>query len=137
MLNHPDDRDRIQKWLELDATFVGHNVGFDFSFLECNGYVLPDESRWHDTALIAHVAGERMPGQTALKTITRKAIKEGLLPEHLLAPEKAIKSWQKTERRRLRKQGGQLSWASCSPELSDAPARLLRPYVVNDVLLTH
>ena len=80
--------------------------------------------------MIAHVAGERMPGQAALKRIARKQIQAGLLPERLLEPEAQLKSWTAAERRRARKRDAQL------PELGDAPLRLLRPYVTNDVLLT-
>ena len=131
VLEHPAQRERIQEWLELDARFVGHNVGFDLSFLQHNGYRLPPEELWHDTLLIAHVAGERLPGQAALKRIARKQVDAGLLPEKLLEPQAALKAWTTAERRRAKKAGTQL------PGMGDAPAELLRPYVKNDVLLTH
>ena len=78
---HPDDRDLIQQVLELDDTFVAHNATFDFGFLESSGYRIPDPSRWTDTILIAHIAGERKPGQTKLDRLQKQLVATGELPE--------------------------------------------------------
>ena len=51
-LRHPDDRELIQAWLELDADYVAHNVGFDLAFLERAGYPIPAAG-----ALARHGAG--------------------------------------------------------------------------------
>ena len=72
-LEHPRDADLIQRFLDLDADFAGHNLGFDLHFLECHGYRVPEPGRWIDTMIVAHVAGERLPGQTALRRLTTAA----------------------------------------------------------------
>jgi DNA polymerase-1 len=129
-LAHPADRDLIQRYLNADATFVGHNIGFDMSFLEGAGYRIPAPARWEDTVLIAHVSGERLPGQTALARLTKKLIEAGELDEGILAPEAEIKRWLAAERRQAKKDG-----RAC-PEKGDAPARLLNPYLYADVVAT-
>ena len=130
VLEHPADRERIQYWLELDLPHVAHNIGFDFGFLEQNGYRLPPARLWEDTTLIAHTAGRRLPGQTALKAIARDHVKEGEFPESLLLPEQSIKAWLKQARRAAKKRGVRL------PQLGDAPRKLLEPYLRADVRLT-
>ena len=130
VLEHPGDQERIQRWLELDLPYVAHNIGFDLGFLEQHGYRLPPPERWHDTTLIVHVAGRRLPGQTALKAIARSHVKEGELPESLLAPEQELNGWLRQARRQARKNGRRL------PQLGDAPRRLLDPYLRSDVQLT-
>ena len=130
VLAHPADHDRIQEWLDQDCPYIGHNLGFDLAFLEHAGYRIPPPERWHDTTLIAHVAGRRLPGQTALKAIARDAVKEGDLPEALLAPEQELKGWLRQARREAKKAGRRL------PQLGDAPRRILEPYLRSDVQLT-
>ena len=100
-----DDRAEIQRWLDLPAIFCGHNIGFDAHFLEASGYRIPDPSRWVDTVLVAHVAGERLPGQTALRRLTAKLIEAGQLSADTLEPEHALNAWLRTARRDARKNG--------------------------------
>ena len=125
-----DDREEIQRWLDLPSLFCGHNIGFDMHFLECAGYRIPDPSRWVDTVLVAHVAGERLPGQTALRRLTGKLIEAGQLPSDTLEPEHALNAWLRTARRDARKKG----WRR--PEKGDAPRELLDPYLAADVVST-
>ena len=129
-LRHPNHAEQIQAWLELDATYCGHNIGFDMHFLECAGYAIPDPGRWSDTVLVAHVVGERRPGQTALRRLTKKLIDAGELPADTLEPEHALNTWLRAARRSARKAGAR------RPEKGDAPPRLLEPYLQADVL-TH
>ena len=83
VLEHDQDRDLIQRVLEAETLFVGHNVGFDMAFLEHAGYRIPPPSRWQDTQLVAHVAGERKPGMLQLRRLQQKLIEEGLLQEEV------------------------------------------------------
>jgi DNA polymerase I-like protein with 3'-5' exonuclease and polymerase domains len=130
VLRHPEQGEQIRAWLNLEATFCGHNIGFDLHFLECAGYVIPDPARWSDTVLVAHTAGERMPGQTALRRLTGKLIEAGKLPADTLEPEHAINGWLRTARRIARKSG------SRRPEKGDAPRELLGPYLAADIVST-
>jgi DNA polymerase-1 len=129
-LRHPEDADLIQAFLDLDGDFIGHNACFDLAFLECAGYRIPDPSLWIDTVLEAHVAGERKPGQTALRRLTKKLVELGRLPHKILEPEDAIKAWLRTSRRQAFKEGHR------RPELGDAPAHLLKPYLGADIAAT-
>ena len=38
VLVHDQDRELVQRVLDTDAVFVGHNLNFDLHFLEANGY---------------------------------------------------------------------------------------------------
>jgi len=130
---HSADRDLIQGFLDLDATFVGHNVNFDMHWLEASGYRIPSPERWRDTQLLAHVAGidgERKGGNTALASLTKRLIAAGELPEGILEPEAAIKRWLLGARRAARKEGRR------RPEKGDAPAPLLRSYLAADLTCT-
>jgi DNA polymerase I-like protein with 3'-5' exonuclease and polymerase domains len=130
-LLEPDrDREVIQAVLELETMFVGHNVGFDMAFLEHAGYRIPDPTRWQDTQLVAHVAGERKPGQATLRRLTQQLIEAGIVPSLVLEPEDAVKAWLLKARRDARKQGLR------RPEKGDAPGHLLNPYLRADVLCT-
>lgn len=129
-LLHDRDRDLIERVLDADAMFVGHNLGFDWHFLEASGYRIPDSSRWLDTQLLAHVNGvdgERLAGNTALAKLTKRLIEAGELPEDILEPEREIKRWRLATRRAARKAG------QPPPELGDAPPGLLLPYLRADV----
>ena len=98
------------------------------AFLEHAGYRIPDPARWVDTIVIAHMAGQRKPGQTTLRRLTQSLIEAGGLPADALAAEDAIKAWLAAERRRARKEGRP------RPEKGDAPAHLLEPYLRADVI---
>jgi DNA polymerase-1 len=130
MLRHPADSDRIRAWLELDATFVLHSARFDMAFLEASGYGIPDPSRWEDTVLLAHVAGETLPGQTALARLQAKLIKLGELPADALEPEDRIRAWLASQRKAAHTTGAR------PPQRGDAPAEVLRPYLEADVVAT-
>jgi DNA polymerase I-like protein with 3'-5' exonuclease and polymerase domains len=130
VLRHPDDRDLIQRVLLLEEMFTAHNAPFDFGFLESSGYVIPDPSRWVDTVLIAHVAGERKPGQTRLDALQRRLVAAGKLPAEILEPELKVKEWLARARRQARKDGRR------RPEKGDAPPEILNPYLRADVTST-
>lgn len=130
ILRHDEDRELIQELLDADATFVGHNLGFDLSFLEAAGYRVPAPDRWEDTVLIAHVAGERKPGQTRLAQLTRNLIALDQLPADVLEPEQALDAWLRRARTQARKDGAR------RPEKGDAPAHLLHPYLEADLRCT-
>ena len=49
VLRHDTDRELIQRVLDIDTVFVGHNLGFDMAFLEHAGYRIPPPERWDDT----------------------------------------------------------------------------------------
>jgi DNA polymerase I-like protein with 3'-5' exonuclease and polymerase domains len=129
-LRHPEDADLIQRVLDLGEAIVGHNLTFDLGFLACNGYRVPDLARCHDTVLIAHVAGERKPGQTELTRLQRQLVAAGELPATILEPEERLKAWLRTARRAARKAGAR------APQKGNAPAALLRPYLFADVTAT-
>jgi DNA polymerase I-like protein with 3'-5' exonuclease and polymerase domains len=131
ILRHDRDRDRIQRILGLDARYCAHNIGFDMAFLEHAGYRIPDASRWIDTIVIAHVAGERKPGTTMLSRLAAHLIELGRLPEDALQPEKQLHAWLTKARRAARKNGRP------RPEKGHAPHELLDPYLRADVLATH
>ena len=124
---HPDDQDLIQEVLELNDTFTAHNATFDFAFLESAGYRIPDPSHWVDTILIAHVAGERKPGQTKLDRLQQQLVEAGELPATILEPEQQIKEWLTRARRQAKKDGRR------RPEKGDAPPEVLYPYLRADV----
>jgi DNA polymerase I-like protein with 3'-5' exonuclease and polymerase domains len=126
-LRHPEQREAIQRWLELDAAYVAHNANFDFAFLEHAGYTLPPPARWHDTVLEAHIAGERLPGRVRLRSLATTLIEAGELPSGALEPEDKLKAWLRHERRAARKE------SRSRPEIGDAPAHLLEPYLKADV----
>jgi DNA polymerase I-like protein with 3'-5' exonuclease and polymerase domains len=130
---HPVDGDLIQGFLDLDATFVGHNINFDMHFLGASGYRIPPSERWRDTQLLAHVAGvdgERKGGNTALASLTKRLIAAGELPEDILEPEVSIKGWLLGARRTAKQEGRR------RPQLGDAPAHLLRSYLAADLTCT-
>jgi DNA polymerase I-like protein with 3'-5' exonuclease and polymerase domains len=128
MLRHPEDHDRIQAWLELDADYAAHNITFDMSFAACSGYRIPEPRRWIDTVLIAHVAGQRKPGETRLDRLQANLIKAEGLPASITEPEKTIRQWLLAARRVARKLG------QCRPEKGDAPAHVVKPYLAADVI---
>jgi DNA polymerase I-like protein with 3'-5' exonuclease and polymerase domains len=130
VLEHDQDHDLIQRVLEAETLFVGHNVGFDMAVLEHACYRIPRASRWQDTQLLAHVAGERKPGMLQLRRLQLKLIEEGVLEEDALAPEDEIKQWLRRARREAKKQGLR------RPKLGDAPKQLLEPYLKSDVIST-
>jgi DNA polymerase I len=130
ILGHDADRELIQKVLDLDARFCAHNVGFDMAFLAHAGYRIPDPSRWIDTTLVAHVAGERKAGNTRLSILAAKLIELELLPANTLEPEKALKAWLKQARRQARKDDRP------RPEKGHAPRDVLDPYLAADVITT-
>jgi DNA polymerase I-like protein with 3'-5' exonuclease and polymerase domains len=129
-LRHPDDKDLIQRILELQETFVAHNVAFDMSFLEASGYHVPNPSCWLDTILVAHTAGERKPGQTALARLQRQLVAAGELPAEILQPDKSVKAWLRTARQAAKKAGTQ------RPEIGHVPPAVLVPYLYADVVST-
>lgn len=130
VLRHDDDHDLIQAVLDSDTWFCGHNLGFDMAFLQHAGYRIPDPARWTDTVLMAHIAGERKPGQTRLKRLTSNLIDAGELPPDTLEPEEQLDAWLASARRVATKQGAP------RPEKGHAPARLLEPYLRADVICT-
>jgi DNA polymerase-1 len=130
ILRHPDDRDLVQRALELDTIYVGHNVGFDMGFLECHGYRVPHPSRWLDTVLVAHVAGERLPGRTRLEALQKQLVACGELPPEIREPEQRIKVWLRRARTAAKKTD------STRPEKGDAPSAVLNPYLYADIVST-
>ncbi len=58
ILRHDQDRDLIQRVLEAETRFVGHNIGFDMAFLEHAR--LPDPAAG---ALAGHAAGRARRGR--------------------------------------------------------------------------
>ena len=132
-LRHDRDREVVQRVLALDATFAGHNVGFDLHFLEASGYQLPDPERWLDTQVVAHIAGsggERLPGGTMLSNLTRRLIKAEILDSEILDPERELDRWLSTARTAATRAGRP------RPEKGDAPDPLLVPYLTADVQCT-
>jgi DNA polymerase I-like protein with 3'-5' exonuclease and polymerase domains len=127
VLRHPDDRDLIQRVLELDDTYVAHNAPFDFGFLESSGYAVPGAEKWLDTVLVAHIGGERRPGQTRLDALQRRLVAAGELPAEIVEPEERIKAWLRTARRDAKKDGAR------RPEKGDAPPPILDAYLRADV----
>jgi DNA polymerase-1 len=130
----PDrDRELVQAYLELETTFVGHNLGFDLHFLECFGFRIPPVERCLETQVLAHVVGsdgERLPGNLALDSLAKRLIALGKLPEDILEPEAALKRWLRTARRVASKEGRR------RPEKGDAPGPVLRPYLEADLICT-
>lgn len=138
VLEHDRDRGLIQEVLDAGEPICGHNISFDMRFLEAAGYRVPDPSTWTDTALIANVAGERKPGQTALRRLTAHLIEAGDLPGEILEPEDVLNAWLRSARRATAN-GAQLTLdgaAAERPEKGDAPAHLLYPYQRADVIAT-
>jgi hypothetical protein len=127
VLRHPDDRDLIQRVLQLEDAFTAHNATFDFGFLESSGYAIPDPGRWTDTVLMAHIAGERKPGQTRLDQLQKQLVAAGELPANILAHEERIKAWLRTARKAAKKNGDR------TPQKGDAPPAILNPYLRADV----
>jgi DNA polymerase I-like protein with 3'-5' exonuclease and polymerase domains len=130
VLRHPADADLIARVLSLDERYTVHNSPFDFGFLASNGYRIPDASRWVDTVLIAHIAGERKPGQTRLDRLQKQLVAAGELGADILEPEERIKAWLRTARRAAKKSGAR------RPEKGDAPPAILNPYLRADVAST-
>jgi DNA polymerase I-like protein with 3'-5' exonuclease and polymerase domains len=127
VLQHGRDRERIQRVLDADATFVAHNVGFDMAMLEHHGYRLPPPERWQDTMLVAHVAGECKPGELQLRRLTQKLVDAGELDTSVLAHEDLVKQWLARARRVAKKHGFP------RPQIGHAPTWLLWPYLDADV----
>jgi DNA polymerase I-like protein with 3'-5' exonuclease and polymerase domains len=131
ILRHDVDRERIQRILDLDARYCAHNISFDMAFLElAGGYRIPDASRWIDTTVIAHVAGERKPGNTRLAILAANLIELGQLPHDTLAPEAALKAWLTRARRAAKKD------CRPRPEKGHAPRDVLEPYLRADIETT-
>jgi DNA polymerase I-like protein with 3'-5' exonuclease and polymerase domains len=130
ILAHDHDRERIQRILDLDARYCAHNIGFDMAFLEHAGYRIPDPSRWIDTTVIAHTAGERKPGQTMLTRLAARLFQLGRLPGDALQPEKELNAWLTKARRAARKND------QPRPEKGHAPRALLDPYLRADIITT-
>jgi DNA polymerase-1 len=127
VLRHPEDRDLIERVLDLDDTFVAHNATFDFGFCASHGYAVPDPSRWIDTILVAHVGGQRLPGQVMLERLQKQLVSAGELPASILEPELELKRWLRTARKEAKKAGAR------RPEKGDAPPPVLNPYLRADV----
>jgi DNA polymerase I-like protein with 3'-5' exonuclease and polymerase domains len=130
VLRHPADRDLVQQALELDAIYIGHNIGFDMGFLQSNCYWTPHPSRWLDTILVAHVAGERLPGRTRLESLQKQLVAAGELPAEILEPEQRIRAWLRKARKAAKQTDAR------RPEKGDAPADILDPYLSADVVST-
>lgn len=130
-LRHPEDKERIQKWLEHDCYYFAHNSCFDWAFLEHNGYTLPPEDKWRDTQLIAHLIGYRLPGATKLDKLAKDFVKKELLPPQILEPEERVKQWLTRERNKATREG----W-DYYPQKGHAPFNLLEPYCIADVETT-
>jgi DNA polymerase-1 len=130
VMHHDADRELIQAVLDSGTRFCGHNLGFDMGFLQHAGYRIPDPTQWTDTVLMAHVAGERKPGQTVLRRLTKNLIDAGELPADTREPEERLDAWLATARRTATKQ------RASRPEKGHAPAQLLEPYLRADVTCT-
>jgi DNA polymerase-1 len=131
VLEHPADRELIQRWLELGAQYVGHHLGFDLHFLEAAGYAIPSEELWQDTMILAHLAGQSLQGQTKLDRLQHQLIDAGELEQEIIEPEHRLKRWLTQARKEAKKVGGRPR-----PQKGDAPRSLLDPYLVADVRST-
>lgn len=131
VLKHPDEREKIQEWLSRDDQYRAWNTKFDLHALKQAGYTLPDESRWHDGMVAAHIIDER--SSVALQARGNRLFgEEGAQA----ATEDAVKDWLKKENARRRKQSKEDGAEYIEANYSDVPDEIMFPYAAHDVELT-
>lgn len=129
LLKHPEDRDEIQRWLNEDAHFRAWNTKFDMHFLEKAGYTLPEQDRWEDGMLMAHILDERRP-------VALQKVGDAMFGEEAEAhTEKAVKEWLAAETRRRKKESKDTGCKFERPNYSDVPNEIMFPYAAHDVTL--
>lgn len=131
VLKHPAERDKIQAWLDRDDEFRAWNTKFDLHALKEAGYTLPDESRWHDGMVAAHIVDER--SSVALQARGNRLFGEeaaGAETEH------AVKEWLLEENRRRRKASKEDGTEYVEANYGDVPDDIMFPYAAHDVELT-
>lgn len=127
-MRHDADRERIQRILDLPATFIAHNAKFDVAMLRHAGYTVPGWEHWVDTQLLAHTGGKRRG--LALRELTKQLIELGELPADTLEPEDRLKAWLSQARRHATKHD------QPKPQIGHAPRDLLEPYLGADLRAT-
>lgn len=146
ILQHPDDKKEIQRWLDKDAYFRAWNSKFDLHHLESVGYKIPPRERWEDGMLVAHVLDERR--SVALQAIGDKMYgtpddftkdeppKSKVWPEGAgVELEKAVKTWLSKENAARRKESKATGKRFVIANYSDVPDELMDPYASHDVEL--
>lgn len=131
VLKHPAEREAIQAWLDRDDEFRAWNTKFDLHALKEAGYTLPDESRWHDGMVAAHIVDER--SSVALQARGNRLFGEeaaGAATEH------AVKEWLLEENRRRRKASKEDGTEYVEANYGDVPDAIMEPYAAHDVVLT-
>lgn len=133
MLFRPEgDRYRanIQWWLELDGDYRAWNTKFDLHSLKQSGFRLPDDSRWHDGMVAAHIIDERR--SAALQARADALFGEEAHPEY----EQGVRTFLNDERKRRRKAAKDEGIEFVEPNYSDVPDALMEPYAANDITNT-
>lgn len=124
-----EDDKQIQAFLEQPDGYRGWNTKFDLHGLRNAGFVLPDDSLWHDGMVQAHLVDER--SSVALK----------IRGEKLFGPEASdaqgqVHDWLKTEDKRRQKASKASGDEFKRANYGDVPFEIMGPYAAGDVLLT-
>ena len=130
VLKHPQDREQIQAWLDLDAIYIAWNSKFDLAWLKQAGYDLPDDKQFGDAMVAAHIMDERT-------SVALQARGDKLFGDDAGADtEKAVKSWLAEESKRRRKESKADGSEYVEPNYSDVPDDIMASYAAHDVELT-
>lgn len=121
---------KAQAWLDKDDDFRAHNTKFDLHCLKQQNFTLPDDSRWHDNMVAAHIIDERT--SVALQNRGNKLFPDDAHPEY----EQRLKAWLQDERKRRNKHAEETGDEYIEPNYSDVPRDVMDPYAANDITLT-
>lgn len=121
---------QIQHWLGLDDDYRAWNSKFDLHALRQNGFDLPDDRRWHDGMVAAHIIDERRSAALQARADALRG------PEAKPELEQEVRTFLNEERARRRKHSKETGEEFVEPNYSDVPRELMNEYAANDIYNT-
>lgn len=142
LLQHPEDREEIQRWLDKNDHFRAWNSKFDLHMLEAAGYTLPPQDAWEDGMVVRRILDERV--SMGLQATGDSIFGTAPWPEGAGAElEKRLKTWLSEETARRRKEVKDYGKTHpkeppkklIKPNYSHVPDEIMTPYAAHDVEL--
>ena len=125
------DDERIQWWFTRGKTegMRAWNTKFDKAWADVSGYDIPGDGMWYDGMVVAHAIDER-------RSVALKNVASSLFGDEAADLQRQVHAYLTAERARRKREAKENGTELVEPNYSDVPMEIMRPYALEDVLLT-